>query len=65
MKKFLVLLLISLLAIFVFAGCTTPPANGGDEPGNGDEVVSPDMTFSKSYTNTSGVTVVADDTDVL
>jgi len=64
MKKFLVLLLISILAIFVFAGCTTPPANGGDDPGNGDEVVPPAMTFGKAYTNASGVTFVANDTDV-
>ncbi|MDD4289634.1 MAG: hypothetical protein PHQ99_08615 [Atribacterota bacterium] len=48
MKKFLVLLLISILAIFVFAGCTTPPVNGGDDPGNGDEVEGVTVEISDS-----------------
>jgi hypothetical protein len=61
MKKFLVLLLISLLAIFVFAGCDgiIDDGNGDDNgDGNGDEIVAADITFENEYEKTAGVAYI-------
>jgi len=61
MKKFLVLLLISLLAIFVFAGCDgiIDDGNGDDNgDGNGDEFVAADITFDKEYEKVAGVAYI-------
>jgi hypothetical protein len=50
MKKLLVLLLISIMAIFVFAGCdgtTTPPANGDE--GEEEVGVCPEINITGSF----------------
>jgi len=66
MKKLLVLLLVSALAIFVFAGCDLiPPSEGeGEGEGEGEVEICPTITIDGSFTDSvSGKTYVKGSAD--